>query len=195
MTRPTELGKVKRLAVHEALFRGVKGACSSPNVQAACVREFWKYVRRKFGNLEELTVLVERNVEERARNEEVEMWTESVLGCILGKVEICIGSPEERLVEGLEAGLRHVVEKSGWKAPRWDVLGVPGDSKGAEIAGWPTESLGESHLDFGGREKEQVILDSIVVPHWKVDLKAVAKEEQSFWIGGQLPRWHYLAEV
>lgn len=194
MIGSVELGKVKRLAVHEALFRGVRGTSSSPNVQATCMREFWEYVRRKFGNVEELTVLVERNLDGQARDEEMELWMESVLGCVLSKDEIRIGSLEERLVEGLETGLRFV-EKNGWKAPKWDVLGFPGDSKGAGIAGWPTESVGVSHLDFGGRDKEHAMLNSIIIPHLKADSKAIVKEEQSFWMGGQLPLWYYLAEV
>jgi hypothetical protein len=189
MTAPAELGKVKRLAVSEALFRGVRGASSSPNVQATCVREFWEYVRKKFGNVGEVTILVEKHGVGMMR-EEVRVWIEGMLGCDLGKDEIGVGSSEERLVEGLERGLRFVEENSEWTAPRWDVLRFPTNGTEPGTTDWPVESLEESSLDVTGWEEAPELLDSIVIPHSKV----VARKEEGFWMGGTLPYWHYLAE-
>lgn len=187
MTAPVEFGKVKRLAVHEALFRGVNGATSSPNVQATCVKEFWAYVRKKFGCIEETVVLIDRNGEGK-QQEDVRIWMEGVLGCVLSsKGDMGIGSPEERLVEGLESGLRFVEEKNGWKAPRWDVMRFPGDDTG--IADWPNEFLALQSCDLPGLEKWAVI-DNVVIPRWK----AVPKEEKGFWMGGELTYWRYLTD-
>lgn len=192
MITPAQLGKLRRLAVHESLFRGIKGATSNPKVQATCVKEFWEYVSRKCGKLEEVVVLVESNAAGTAREEEVSVWMEGVLGCVLGpKDGIWVGSSQGRLQESLEQGLRFVEEESGWKAPRWEVLPIPECGLGAGISGWPAESLGKRPQLFGGQARSHEVLDSIVIPH----SKGAVKEEQSFWIGGQLPHWHYLAEV
>jgi hypothetical protein len=191
MITSVQLGKLNRLAVHESLFRGVKGATSSPNVQATCVEEFWEYVSRKFKNVEEVVVLVDGNGVRTARQDEVTVWIEEVLSCVLGRDGAWIGSEEERLVEGLERGLRFVEEESGWKAPRWEVFTASECRMGASISGWPRESWEAKSRTFGDQEKSDKALDSIAVPR---PMGAV-KEEQDFWMGGQLPYWHYLSEV
>ena len=194
MIAPIQLGRLKRLAVHESLFRGVKGDSSSPNVQATCVKEFWEYVSRKCGNVEEVVILVEDNATGTTK-EEMRTWMEEVLGCVVGpEGGIWIGSPQERLVESLERGLRFVEAESGWKAPRWDVLPIPERGIGGGTSGWPTEPLGRRPQTSHGQARSQEVLDSIVIPHSK-DLVEVVEVEQSFWMGGQLPRWHYLAKV
>ncbi|KAH8663587.1 hypothetical protein BGZ60DRAFT_432727 [Tricladium varicosporioides] len=55
---PTELAKVRRLAVHEALFVGLRdGERANFSVTGSCLRQFWEYVRTKFTGLEEVTFL------------------------------------------------------------------------------------------------------------------------------------------
>jgi hypothetical protein len=190
MITPAELGKLRRLAVHESLFRGVKDATSSPNVQATCVREFWEYVSRKFGGVEEVAVLFEDGWRGRGREDDARVWMEGVFGYVLGKDGVRVGSPKERLVEGLERGLRFV-EEGGWRAPSWDVLTLPRNWNGFGTAGWPAEALRENPRGFSDYAMSHEMLDSIVIPHSEV----VVKEEQGFWMGGQLPHWHYLARV
>lgn len=45
-----------------------------------------------------------------------------MLWYLMSKGKIRIESSEERLVEGLERGLRFLEKKKGRSAPRWDVL-------------------------------------------------------------------------
>lgn len=188
MTAPAELRKVKRLAVHEAVFRGVHGSNSSPNVQATCVKEFWAYVRKKFENVEAVVVLTKESRNVGVEEEDMMEWMVGELGYVLGKARMCVGSAKERLTEELEVGLRFVEAHGGWKAPKWDVLDFPGEE--IEIDNW-LSSWHEERANFGGEVKSQEVLDRIFVQHRRV----VMKEQQGFWMGGHLPYWHYLAKV
>ena len=67
MINRADLGNVKRLAVHEALFKRVNSASSSPNVQATCFRELWEHIRRKFTNVVEATFLINKKGEDNTR--------------------------------------------------------------------------------------------------------------------------------
>lgn len=179
---------VKRLAVNEALFGGVYDATSSPTVTATCVREFWDYVRRKFGSVEEVVVLIIGN-SDGSQREDATNSTDGVSRYVLGRNDnMGIGSPEERLVECLEIGLRFVEEKSGWKAPTWDVLRLPEEGNGAGSAGWPNEMLAGHSGDLRRRERSAVINNAVI-------RRTISepKEQKGFWMGGELPYWHYLA--
>jgi hypothetical protein len=149
MTAPSELGLVRRLAVNEALFGGLRGS-SSPNVMARRVREFWEYVRRRFSGVEEVVVLVDEDADAEGRDEDVRVWMESVLGCVLrGKDEMEVGSREEKLLDSLEKGLRFVEQRNGWVAPRWDALKVPRHGDGSQVEAQPKESLAGYCCDHG----------------------------------------------
>jgi hypothetical protein len=188
MTTPEELRKVKRLAVHEAVFKGVEGSDSSPNVQATCMKEFWGYVKKKFENVEEVVILAEESRGKVMEADGVTEWMEGMLGCVLSKDEVRTGSGKESLMDGLEMGLRLVEARGGWKTPRWEVLDFPSEIAG--IDNWPSSCL-EEQQNPGGKEKSQEVLDRIIVPH----RRAVTKEGRGFWMGGELPYWHHLAKM
>ncbi len=148
MMVPAELGNVRRLAVHEALITGLRGASSSPIVRAACVREFWEYVRKKFEGVEEVVVLLER----QSQQDNVTIGIEGVLGFVFEcGFEVDCESPEQRLRDGLEKGLRFVEESSGWKPTRWDVLRFPRDKSGSGTEGWPEELLEGQCCDIANK--------------------------------------------
>jgi hypothetical protein len=185
MTVPVELAKVRRLAVHEALFRRGNGASSSPNAMATYVREFWEYVRKKFRGVEEVVVLVDGR-EGGKHREDVMTWLEDDLGCVSGGKSIVeIESPVERLVEGLGAGLRVVEEKNGWKAPRWDVLRDAGETGTFD---WLNEPLAGDPCDIHSQEKTAAV-EETVFPRC-TGWKSKPREEKGFWMGGALPSWH-----
>ena len=188
MIEPHDLGKVKRLAVSEALFRGVRATSPSPNFRTSCVKEFWEYVRKKLGSVEEV-VIVSLN-QRREGEDDAKAWMADVLGCILSsKYGGGFSSKEERLVMELQKGAALAEEESGWVAPRWDVLQFPGNGVGSEnVDGWPRERLVDEDAKLRDLETLKVV-DGIVTPH----RKASAKEEEGFWMGGELPFWHYLA--
>ena len=190
MITSVQLGKLSRLAVHESLFRGVRGATSSPNVQATCAREFWEYVSRKFRSIEEVAILVDENGAGTVRQDEVAAWIEVVLGCVSDQSEACVGSSEERLAEGLERGLRSVEEETEWKAPRWQLFTAP-DWTQTGILGLPAERWNARPRKFGAQEKSDDGLESIVIPH----PMGTVKKEKDFWMGGQLPHWYFKSEI
>ncbi|KAF4632874.1 hypothetical protein G7Y89_g5244 [Cudoniella acicularis] len=74
---PSELLKVRKLAVHEALFVGLRNGGSRENfsVTASCLRQFWEYVQRKFRAVDEVAFFATCTV-----SSEVQFEQEQVMG-------------------------------------------------------------------------------------------------------------------
>jgi len=117
-----ELGRVRRLAVHEALFLDVgNGGRNNPTITATRLQEFWDVIRLKFASAQEVTVVVSQAnafptaqlLEPQARNGHAS-WQGQVKHYTSGAVE-------ENLSWKIARAMEDVEQEYGWKAPRWTV--------------------------------------------------------------------------
>jgi hypothetical protein len=141
MVLPSELAKVRVLAVSEGLFLSAGQNKGGAEMNLRC---FWERVQRRFTGLEEV-LFVGRGedpsvaLEERRCESEVQVEAQ-MEGLCYADDELGFGCwEEERFEEKIERVVKDLEKESGWVAPQWRVLGRQTESSDMRIAGFVIE--------------------------------------------------------